>query len=74
MAMSEEKCPDCGESFGSREALDEHRLAANHPALPADEKFPCERCDFVMESKEELRRHMELMHGATSGSPASDRR
>jgi hypothetical protein len=48
--MPEERCPDCGETFGSLEALNEHRAAANHPALPADEKFPCERCDFVMET------------------------
>jgi hypothetical protein len=72
--MPEERCPDCGETFGSLDALNEHRAAANHPALPADEKFPCERCDFVMGSREELDRHMAMMHGAAAGSPPSDRR
>jgi uncharacterized C2H2 Zn-finger protein len=72
--MAEERCPDCGETFRTLDDLNEHRVAANHPALPEDQKFPCERCDFVMESREEFSRHMEMAHGAASSSPPSDRR
>ena len=55
-------CGDCGESFDSEEALGEHRLAANHPALEPEDKIECERCGFVLESREELQRHMQQMH------------
>jgi rubredoxin len=55
-------CGDCGLSFDSEEALGEHRLATNHPALEPEDKIECERCGFVLESREELRRHMEQMH------------
>jgi uncharacterized C2H2 Zn-finger protein len=63
-SMAEERCPDCGMTFDSQEALDAHRLEANHPALPQDDKLECERCGFVMESPEELARHMRMIHGA----------
>ena len=72
--MPEERCPDCGETFATLDALNEHRLTANHPALPEDQKYACDQCEFVMESREELSRHMEMVHGSTAGSPPSDRR
>ena len=73
--MTQERCPDCGETFDSLNALNEHRLAANHPALPPDEKYPCNQCDFIMESPEELRRHQEMVHSPVQQAPPpSDRR
>lgn len=72
--MSEETCPDCGETFASLDALNEHRLATNHPALPPNEKYPCDRCDFVMESQEELQRHKDMVHSSAAQTPPSDRR
>ena len=48
---------------------------ANHPALPPDEKYPCNQCDFIMESPEELRRHQEMVHSPVQQAPPpSDRR
>ena len=72
--VTPERCPDCGETFASLDALNEHRLAANHPALPPDEKYPCKQCDFIMESPEELRRHQEMVHSPVQDAPPSDRR
>ena len=72
--MPEERCPDCGETFATLDALNEHRLAANHPALPEAQKYPCDQCDFVMENRKELSRHMEMAHGSPASSPPSDRR
>jgi predicted dithiol-disulfide oxidoreductase (DUF899 family) len=72
--MPDERCPDCGETFQSLDALNEHRLAANHQALPPDEKHPCNECEFIMETVEELQRHKEMVHGAATHTPPSDRR
>lgn len=57
-------CATCGERFATEEALEEHRAAANHPEKERSEKFECNRCGFVMESEEELRRHMAQNHAA----------
>ena len=73
--VNQERCLDCGETFDTLDALNEHRVAANHPALPPDEKYPCNQCDFIMESPEELRRHQEMIHSpAQHAPPQSDRR
>ena len=60
------RCGDCGMTFDSDEALSEHRQAANHPALEPEEKIECERCGFVLESREELQRHMRQMHAGAA--------
>jgi uncharacterized C2H2 Zn-finger protein len=64
MTADQERRPTCGATFESRQDLDEHRLQADHPALPAEDKFECERCGFVMESSDQLQRHVEQAHGA----------
>jgi hypothetical protein len=66
--VEEHVCGDCGERFGSEEALDAHRAAANHPAMEHADKLECNRCGFLMESQEELDRHIQQMHSAQASA------
>lgn len=57
-------CATCGEHFPSETALEAHRSEANHAEKERSDKLECSRCGFLMESEEELRRHMAQNHSA----------
>jgi rubredoxin len=59
------RCVDCGLTFDSEAALMQHRQDANHPGLGMEEKHECRQCGFVMETEDDLRKHMEMMHSGS---------
>ena len=58
--MSDEiKCKECGKTFHSEEALEEHMKQHDR----ASNLFQCDKCKLSFETKEELEMHIQTVHG-----------
>jgi DNA-directed RNA polymerase subunit RPC12/RpoP len=65
---TEQVCTDCGALFDTSDALDQHRLDAQHPQ-PSEAAFKCDECADEFDSQARLEEHLSEVHGAEPDAP-----
>ncbi len=62
MTMSDElKCKECGQTLLSEDELEAHMKQHER----ASDLFKCAKCKMAFETKEQLMRHIQAVHGSS---------
>ena len=64
MALNQYKCQECGATFNSQAALEEHNRSMHS-------RFTCEACGQVFHSENELEVHNRVAHPEEERAPRS---
>lgn len=64
MALNQYKCEECGATFNSEAALEEHRREMHS-------QYKCEVCGDTFSSESELQTHNRVSHPEREGAPKS---
>ncbi len=62
MALNQYKCEECGATFNSQAALEEHNRSMHS-------RFTCEACGQTFGSERELEAHNRIVHPEEQGAP-----
>lgn len=64
MALNQYKCEECGATFNSEMALEDHNRSMHS-------RYKCEACGQIFSSEGELQTHNRIAHPEQEGTPRS---